>query len=75
MQGLDLIEGLESYGWRLVTLFRGDQIHYDYTVEVTNRFKGLDMIGGLKDYGWRFMTLSRRQGSRPSTKKTNAKGK
>ena len=26
------------------------QIPYDYTVEVTNRFKGLDMIEYLKNY-------------------------
>ena len=39
--------------------FRYDlnQISYDYTVEVTNRFKGLDLIKCLKNYGWRFMTL------------------
>ena len=37
------------------------QIPYDYTVEVTNRFKGLDLIECLKNYGWRFMTLYRRQ--------------
>ena len=57
--------------------FRYDlnQIPDEYTVEVTNRFKGLDMIEGLKDYGWRFMILSRRQGSRPSPRKTNAKSK
>ena len=48
--------------------FRYDlnQMPYDYTVEVTNRFKGLDMIECLKNYGWRFVTLCRRQGSRPS---------
>ena len=38
-----------------------NQIPYDYTVEVTNRFKGLDLIVCLKNYGWRFMTLYRRQ--------------
>ena len=27
------------------------QIPYDYTVEVTNRFKGLDLIECLKNYG------------------------
>ena len=55
--------------------FRYDlnQIPYDYTVEVTNRFKGLDLIECLKNYGWRFMTLFRRQGSRPSPRKRNAK--
>ena len=43
--------------------FRCDLNHipYDYTVEVTNRFKGLDLIKCLKNYGWRFMTLYRRQ--------------
>ena len=54
--------------------FRYDlnQIPYDYTVEVTNRFKGLDLILCLK-YGQRFMTLYRRQGSRPYPRKINAK--
>ena len=43
-------------------LFRYDlsQIPYDYTVEVTNRFKGLDLIELLKNYGRRFMLLHRR---------------
>ena len=42
--------------------FRHDlnQIPYDYTVEVTNRYKGLDLIECLKNYGWRFVTLYRR---------------
>jgi len=55
--------------------FRYDlnQIPYDYTVEVTNRFKGLDLIECLKNYGRRFVTLHRRQGSRPSPRKSNAK--
>ena len=50
-----------------------NQIPYDYTVEVRNRFKGLDLIECLMDYGMRFVTLHRRQGSRPSPWKTNAK--
>ena len=50
-----------------------NQIPYDYTVGVRNRFKGLDLIECLKNYGWRFMTLYRRQGSRPSPWKRNAK--
>ena len=35
--------------------FRYDlnQIIYDYTVEVTNRFKGLHLIEYLKNYGQR----------------------
>ena len=43
--------------------FRYDlnQIPYNYTVEVTNRFKGLDLIEYLKNYGRRFVTLYRRQ--------------
>ena len=43
--------------------FRYDlnQISYDYTVEVRNRFKGLDLIECLKNYGWRFMALYGRQ--------------
>ena len=45
---------------------------YDYTAEVTNRFKGLDLIDCLKNYGWSFMTLYRRQGSRSSPRKRNA---
>ena len=44
--------------------FRYDlnQILYDYTVEVTNKFKGLDLMDRVpEEYGWRFMTLYRRQ--------------
>ena len=50
-----------------------NEIPYDYTVEVTNRFKGLDLIECLKNYGLRFMTLCRRQGSRPSPQKKKCK--
>ena len=55
--------------------FRYDlnQIPYDYTVEVRNRFRGLDLIECLMNYGMRFMTYNRRQGSRPSPWKRNAK--
>ena len=53
--------------------YERNQIPYDYTVEVTNRFKGLDLIECLKNYGWRFWTLYRRQWSRASPRKTNAK--
>ena len=43
--------------------FRYDlnQIPYNYTVEVTNRFKGLDLMECLKNYGQRFVTLYMRQ--------------
>ena len=38
-----------------------NQISYNYTVEVTNRFKGLGLMECLKNSGWRFVTLYRRQ--------------
>ena len=43
--------------------FRYDlnQIPYNYTVEVTNRFKELDLIQCLKNHGQRFLTLYKRQ--------------
>ena len=50
-----------------------NQIPYGYTVEVKNRFKGLDLIECLKNYGQRFVIMYRRQGSRPSLWKRNAK--
>ena len=55
--------------------FRYDlnQISYDYTVKVRNRFKGLYLIECLVNYGWRFVTLYKRQGLRPSPWKRNAK--
>ena len=52
-----------------------NQILYDYILEVRNRFKGLDLIEYLMNYGQRFMTLYRRQESRPSPWKRNAKSK
>ena len=38
-----------------------NQIPYDYTVEVRNRFKQLDLIECLKNYGRRFVTLYKRR--------------
>ena len=60
---------------KTTTPFRYDlnQIPYDYTVEMRNRFKGLDLIECLMNYEQRFVTLYRRQGSRPSPWKRNAK--
>ena len=42
--------------------FRYDltQVPYNYTMEMTNRFKGLDLIECLKNYGWRSVTLYRK---------------
>ena len=56
--------------------FRYDlnQIPYDYTVEVTNRFKRLDLIECLKNYGWKFMALYRKQWSKPPQGKEMQKG-
>ena len=56
--------------------FRYDlnQIPYDYTVGVRNRFKGLDLISRVHDELWmKFVTLYRRQESRASSWKRNAK--
>ena len=38
-----------------------NQIPYNYTVEVTDRFKRSDLIECLKNYGQKFMTLYMRQ--------------
>ena len=45
--------------------FRYDlnQIPYDYTVIVRNRFKRLDLIECLMNYEWRFTTLYRKEGA------------
>ena len=61
--------------WKTTRPFRYylNQISSDYTVDVRNRFKGLDQIEYLMNYVWRFVTLYRRQGSRPSARKRNAK--
>ena len=57
--------------------FRYDLNHipYDYTVEVTNRFKGLDLIECLKNYEWRFMTCTGGSDQDQSQEKEMQKGK
>ena len=58
--------------------FRYDlnQIPYNYTVEVRNRFKGLDLIDRVPDELWNEVcTLYRRQGSTPSPRKKCEKAK
>ena len=59
--------------------FRYDlnQIPYNYTVEVTNRFKGLDLTDRVTEELWMEVhDLYKRQGSRPSPrKKKRQKGK
>ena len=51
-----------------------NQIPYDYTVEVRNRVKGLDLIDRVPDeLRMEVHDIVRRQKSRPSTRKGNAK--
>ena len=56
--------------------FRYDlnQIPYDYTVEVRNRFKGLDLIDRVPDELWmEVCDIVQETGARPSPRKRNAK--
>ena len=50
-----------------------NQIPYDYTVKVVDRFKGLDLRECLNNYGQRFITLYRRQWPKPFQRKRNAR--
>jgi len=55
--------------------FRYDlnQILYDYTVEVKNRFKGLDLIDRMPDELWmEIRDIVQETESRPSSRKRNA---
>ena len=52
--------------------FKCDLNQIPYTVEVRNRFKGLDLIDRVPDELW-MDVYDRRQGSRPSPRKRNAK--
>ena len=56
--------------------FRYDlnQIPYDYTVEVTNRFKGLGLINRVPDELWtEIHDIVKETGIRPSPRKRNVK--
>ena len=56
--------------------FRYDlnQIPYDYTVEVRNRFKGLDLIDRVPDELWTEVPdIVQETGTKPSPRKRNAK--
>ena len=57
--------------------FRYDlnQIPYDYTVEVRNRFNGLDLIECLMNYGWRFVTLYKNRDQDHPQEKNRRKSK
>ena len=51
-----------------------NQIPYDYTVEVRNRFKGLDLIDRVPDELWNEVCdIVQETGSRPFSWKRNAK--
>ena len=69
---------------KTIRQFRYDlnQIPYDYTVEMMNRFQGLDLVDRMptrktmkkqNNYGWRFVTLYRRQWPKPSPRKKYAR--
>ena len=55
--------------------FRYDlnQIPYDYTVEVKNRFKELDLIRVPEELWMEVRDTVQEEGSRPSPRKRNAK--
>ena len=50
----NLISGSSAFSKSSLNTFRYDlnQIPYDYTVEVTNRFKGVDLIDRLPEELW-----------------------
>ena len=51
-----------------------NQIPYDYTVKVRNRFKGLDLIDRVPDELWmEVYDIVQETGTRPSPRKINAK--
>ena len=53
-----------------------NQIPYDYTVKVRNRFKGLDLIGRVPDELWTEVhDIVEETGSRPSPRKKMQKSK
>ena len=49
-----------------------NQIPYEYTVEVMNRFKGLDLLNRVPEELW-FIILYSRQQTKPSQRKRNAR--
>ena len=52
------------------------QIPYDYTVEVTNRFKGLDPVDRVpENYRWRFVTKYRNGDQKHPKEKEIQEGK
>ena len=51
-----------------------NQIPYDFTVEMTNRFKGLDLIDRVPDELWvEVWDIVQKTGIKTITKKRNAK--
>ena len=70
------IQALVQESGETTKLFTYDlnEIPYKYTVKVRNRFKGLDLMDRVPDELWTdFVTFYRRQESRPSPRKRDAK--
>ena len=56
--------------------YKLNQIPYDYTVEVTNKFKGLDLIDRVPDELWTEVPdIVQERGSKTIPRKRNAKKK
>ena len=53
-----------------------NQIPYDYTVEVMNRFKGLNLVVRMPKELWtKALNTVQETGTKPSQRKRNARGK
>ena len=51
-----------------------DQIRYDYTMEVTNRFSGLDLVNRVPEELWaEVRNIVQGQQTKPSPRKRNAR--
>ena len=71
-----LLVGVKLMALRNIKYFRYDlnQIPYDFTVEVTNRFKGLDLIDKMPDELWtEVCDIVQETGIKTIQRKTNAK--
>ena len=55
-------------------MFDLNQIIYDYTVEVMNRFKGLDLVDRVPEYLWtEVCNIVQEAVTKPSQRKRNAR--
>ena len=60
-------------GFYICLLDHLNQIPYDYTVEVRNRFKGLDLINSLMNYGRGVHDIVQETGIKTTPKKKKCK--